>query len=159
TARPHALVSLSANAGVVVRKTSVFRNTTIPDGAIEISEGSGVVFGIGVAVRPEARLRFTAEVFGERVSSNGISGRGMPIEALLGARYELDRWTLGAGVGRGLSDSLGTPDLRGVVTLEYAGRARVKAVPIATEIARATPPPVTGPDSDGDGIPDAIDKC
>jgi large repetitive protein len=53
-------------------------------------------------------------------------------------------------VGRGMTDAIGTPDLRGVLT--------VSIVPGAAPLAPIHPVVPDG-DADGDGIPDSVDKC
>src|SRR5262249_17840091 len=60
--------------------------------------------------------------------------------------------SLGVAIGRGLTDGIGAPALRGVVTVSFAA-----GVPPPTPL----PPyvtPATGRGSHGDGIADALDK-
>jgi OmpA-OmpF porin, OOP family len=95
-------------------------------------------------------------------------------ELLLGARYGIGPFTLGAGGGPGLGQSVGTPTYRLFASLAWSadfgepapGRgsfgspkgAGEGTPPLPTNPPKATrvaPPP----DRDGDGVPDADDQC
>ncbi|HEX2686885.1 MAG TPA: choice-of-anchor D domain-containing protein, partial [Kofleriaceae bacterium] len=149
---PSARLSLSASAGGVLRKTSVYRDTA------SISQGSGFVWGTSASVRVLDRLWATGEVFGEIVRS-GRTELGMntlalaPVEALAGATYRIRGVSFGAAVGRGITDGIGAPDLRGVMMLSYTTGS--------PELAPLHPyvPPAPDLDSDGDGIVDKLDRC
>jgi hypothetical protein len=150
---PLTRLALSASAGGILRKTSIYRD------AASISQGSGLAWGAGASYRMLDRLWATAEVFGEIVRS-GRTEAGMntlalaPVEGLAGASYRLSGgMSLGVAVGRGLSDGVGAPALRGVVTLSYA--AGLPALPPLHPEVRAEPEP----DTDGDGIIDRLDRC
>ena len=145
-------LTVSASAGFVLRKTSVYRD------AASISQGSGLVWGAGVSGQLVGALWVTGEVFGE-LTTAGRSELGSntvalaPVEALAGVTYRLPRVVLGVAIGRGLTDGIGAPDLRGVVTASYV----TGAGELAPRARRS--PPAPGLDSDGDGIADAVDKC
>ena len=142
-------LALSVNAGPVIRSTAAYAN---------IEQRSGVAWGAGGSFRILDGLWATAEVFGE---STRTEHRAMmegapppvaltPIEVLAGVTINADRWlAIGVAVGRGVTDAAGSPDLRGVLSLAV--------VPAAPAPLRAGPEPMR--DSDGDGIPDARDKC
>ena len=68
--------------------------------------------------------------------------RNTNAEALAMAKYRfLSDFEVGAGVGPGFTSGIGTPDVRGVLSLQYT--------PAATRVE----------DRDGDGIVDALDAC
>jgi outer membrane protein OmpA-like peptidoglycan-associated protein len=76
-----------------------------------------------------------------------LARRTTPVELLFGAHLRLgSEWRLGAGAGPGLTRGLGSPTVRGLVSLEWS-RA----------VERPPPPPVA--DRDHDGIVDAEDAC
>ena len=95
-------------------------------------------------------------------------------EILLGARYKLGPFTLGAGAGPGLGQGVGTPSYRLFASLTWAADSGAPAplkgnggapdgdgagkAPLATAALKpgAPAPP---PDLDGDGVPDAEDQC
>jgi hypothetical protein len=154
---PAALASrltVSTNAGAVVRGKTEYAN---------IAQQSAVAWGLGASYRVLDDLWATAELFGEATPS-GRSQRATasamppamllsPVEWLAGVSFKADRrFTIGVAVGRGVTDAIGTPSVRGMLSLAL--------VPGAAAIA-----PLhglaAGPDgdADGDGIPDSIDKC
>ena len=148
-------LTLSVNAGPVLRGTSTYAN---------ISEKSGVAWGAGASYRILDELWGTAELFGESTPSGKTRepvGNTMPpaitlspIEALAGISIRPERHVvLGLAIGRGITDAAGSPDLRSVVSLSF--------VPGAAAPAPLHPHVLPGPelDSDGDGIPDARDQC
>jgi outer membrane protein OmpA-like peptidoglycan-associated protein len=67
-----------------------------------------------------------------------------PAEALLGAKFDVDGWGIGAAAGPGLLRGYGSPDFRVVGMLGYA------------EPYRTVPPRV---DTDRDGLYDDVDAC
>jgi len=75
------------------------------------------------------------------------------VEGLAGLTIRPDpRWAIGLAIGRGLTDAVGTPELRGVFSLAYlpghaAGPSRTVELPRPDG------------DADGDGIADSVDKC
>ncbi|HWU90738.1 MAG TPA: OmpA family protein, partial [Kofleriaceae bacterium] len=75
---------------------------------------------------------------------------GSPILALLGARYHFaSGLRAGAGIGMGLTEAPGSPTVRTLVTIGYSPEPKKP---------RKGPSPGFA-DSDGDGIPDHLDKC
>ncbi len=143
-------ITLSANAGAVLRATSRYEN---------LQQGSGVAWGLGISVRATDRLWGAAEVFGDVVPSGRDSEMGgaltlSPIEWLAGVRYQPDRrFSLGLAGGRGLTSAAGSPELRGVLSLAFAPGA-----PAIRSIHEPEPPKFDG-DADGDGARDSVDKC
>jgi hypothetical protein len=76
-----------------------------------------------------------------------------PVEGLAGVVFRPDpMFSIGLAAGRGMTDAAGTPDLRGVLSLSIVPGGGAVA-PIHAEVDRSTV------DSDGDGIPDSVDKC
>jgi len=143
-------VTLSANAGFVLRATSRYAN---------LEQGSGVAWGLGVSVRALDRVWVATEVFGDAVPSGHAAEMGgattlAPIEWLAGVRYQPDhRFSIGLAGGRGLTRAAGSPELRGVLSLAYAPGA-----PMIRAIHEPGPARVDG-DRDGDGIRDSADQC
>ncbi|HEX8110546.1 MAG TPA: OmpA family protein, partial [Kofleriaceae bacterium] len=147
-----ARLTISANAGPVIRKESHFEN---------IVQKSGAAWGGGLSVRILDELWATAELFGETTPSaerQQPKAGAMPgpavlsaVEGLAGLTIKPDRRvSIGMAVGRGVTDAIGTPDLRGVVS--------VSIVPGAAPLAPIHSLVPDG-DADGDGIPDSVDKC
>jgi outer membrane protein OmpA-like peptidoglycan-associated protein len=144
------------NAGGVVRAKAQFAN---------IEQGSGAVWGAGVSYRLRDTVWLGGEVFGELVPGGrrarpapgeamGEPGLLATIEALAGVHVRTSRtFAVGVGVGRGLTSGIGSPDVRGVLTLSFTPSA-----PTLPPI-RVPLPAHLEPDRDGDGLRDSIDKC
>ena len=128
------------------------------------NQGSGGIFGAGLSWRVLDKLWLAGEIFGELVPGGesgqpatgemyGPSELGKPIEGLVGLRYQMARTTsLGIAAGRGVTDDMGSPAIRGVVTLSITPNAQeFKPLPRA--------PRPTPKDADGDAITDARDSC
>lgn len=95
----------------------------------------------------------------------------VPAEIKLAGRYAItDNWTLTAGGGSGLTNGVGTPDLRlfvglggywvygGEWSMDYKSPAfdgRTSPCPDGSPSENGCPEP----DSDGDGVPDSVDRC
>ena len=143
-------LAISVNAGPILRGKSEYAN---------IVQQSGVAWGAGASYRVLDRLWATAELFGESTPSGkrqDMAGATTlsPIEWLAGVTVKADpRFTIGLAAGRGATDALGTPELRAMVSLAFV--AGSPAVALASAADRSAP----DQDSDGDGIPDSIDKC
>ena len=148
-------MALSVNVGPIVRGKSEYAN---------IVQQSGVAWGAGASYRVLDGLWATAELFGEATPSghrqasdaNAMAAATAlsPVEWLAGITVKAERrFTIGFAAGRGVTNALGTPDLRGVLSLAF--------VPGAPAVAplHASDPGAAERDRDGDGIPDAVDKC
>src|SRR5262249_22745914 len=146
TFAPISRLTLSVNGGAVLRKTADYRNDIL------IEQGSGFAWGAGASLRITENLFAIGEVVGEAVAKPPqMNGSLSPIEALIGASYRIEgRFTVGVAAGRGISSGLGAPDVRGTFMLSVAPDDRM---------ARKEPGPARLVDSDGDGIPDSLDKC
>ncbi|HUJ60497.1 MAG TPA: choice-of-anchor D domain-containing protein [Kofleriaceae bacterium] len=142
-------LTLTANAGGVLRSKVRFAN---------VEQGSGVAWAVGGQVRVLDTLWADGELFGEVVPSGRIGEMGgssamTTVEGLVGIRYQMERRLgVGLGVGRGVTTGIGSPDVRGVVSFIIAP----SAAPVAPIHGVA---PDDDRDSDGDGIPDRLDKC
>jgi outer membrane protein OmpA-like peptidoglycan-associated protein len=138
---PTSRVTLSANAGAVLRPTGRFAS---------LEQGSGATWGAGVAVRGLASLWLSGEVYGDLLASRAVS----PMEWLAGIRWFPDpRVAIGVAAGRGITDAAGSPALRGVLTLSFA--------PAHSAAGRADRRDGRDPndDDDRDGVANRFDKC
>lgn len=142
-----------------------------PNGALFLASELRWAFGGYMPLR-EGRLRIGAELYGSTglASSLGpddkstiFSGKNTVLEWLGQARFLLEqneKIYVNAGFGTRLSTGYGAPDFRVLVSIgTYFGLAdeepkapppKVKVVPDAGDYDK---------DTDGDGYPDAIDKC
>jgi hypothetical protein len=147
-------LTISVNAGPMLRGTSQYAN---------IVEKSGVAWGAGASYRILDQLWATAELFGESTgSAQGQQPMGStmppaitlsPTEALAGLSIRPDRRVvLGFALGRGVTSAIGTPDVRGVVSLSVVPGGTLAPI-------HGSGPARPDGDADGDGIPDSIDKC
>jgi hypothetical protein len=142
-------LTFSVNAGGVVRARTEYAN---------IVQKSAIDWGAGVAVRVVDPLWATAEIFGESTPGGQRDAMSTtvlsPVEWLAGLTFRAERrFTIGLAAGRGVTDGLGTPDVRGMLSLSF--------VPGSPAVAPIHPPGPIKPDgdADGDGIPDSVDKC
>ena len=171
-------IMLDVGAGGVVRGSAQYNN---------VDQKSGFDWGGAISVAATRHLAFALEAYGELVPRGLTDAMGNTsaldtAEALLGAHYQIDyRFNLGVAGGRGLTDELGSPGWRGVVTLTVAPTARHEldithvvsdidhdGVPDDLDRCPTEPEDKDGfedadgcpdPDNDHDGIPDAADKC
>ena len=131
---------LAANLGMQVGASDTFD---------DITWGNRLVWGVGVSSPIVDPVWLSAELNGDYLLGSANAPGRAPMEALLAARA--NPWAdlvATVGVGTGLSQGIGAPDLRFVVGLGWvAGRS---AGPSTLS---------TGSDRDGDGIADAADLC
>lgn len=140
--------------------------------------GSDVFFAVAAGLRlANKKLVIGPELFGRSVVTHGafLDGKSTPLEALLGAHYTfLPDWRAGLGVSTGITEGYGSPQLRGLVSIEWLpaidtrpadrdhdGIADARdACPDVPGVA-SSEPMANGcpPDRDGDGIADAQDAC
>ncbi len=150
---------LGVDAGYRMRKRAVFLNEVVDD---ELFAHAGLGYQFGDTGGPPLGIDVTfsgataaASPF-EQFNNNSLEG-------LLGATYWVTSSAqLFAAGGAGLRQGYGTPDWRGLAGV------RIGLGDTRHEEARALPPPIEKPievappivtDRDGDGIPDATDKC
>lgn len=137
------LFTYAVRTGVMVR----FAGEDFGEQAV----GTEWTFGGAAGIRlVDKKLTVGPEIWGATViadGSNGLFSRdATPVEGILGAHYRvLDRWMLGAGIGPGFSRGLGAPQLRTLLSLDWAPLPK-----------HAPPAPA---DADGDGIRDPDDAC
>ena len=149
-------LTATLNAGGVVRQEAQVGSAI---------QRSGAVFGGGLALRVLDKLWLAGEIYGELMPGGqtgqpmtgeevGAAELGKPIEGLVGIRYRMARTTaLGIAVGRGVTSDMGSPAVRGVLTLAIT--------PSAQELKPLRPPrpPEPEQDADGDGLSDRVDGC
>ncbi len=153
-------------AGYLARGGGRLEGLTVDD---EITLGAAAAF--------EVRERFWA--LAEATLALGVQGDGAaserPAELIAGARFALaSGLRVQGGLGVGLGEGYGTPDVRVIVAVGW-GRGGVEAAPSRIEITTAEPvepveptgptgpigpdEPVPAADRDGDGVPDMSDLC
>lgn len=103
--------------------------------------GSELTFGAAAGVRlAHGALLLGPELTGSTLLEGGEAGT--PVELLLGGKVTLaDDFRVGLAAGPGLTQAFGSPDVRGVASLEWF------------------PAAATTRDRDGDGVPDPEDRC
>lgn len=113
--------------------------------------GNHLEFGAAFGVRLlDRKLLLGPELFGGTVISNGVAltQRATPVEGLFGAHYAIDpAWRVGAAVSGGITAGFGTPQIRGLLSLDWS-----------PEPERRVASNVDG-DRDGDQVPDSLDAC
>lgn len=112
------------------------------------ADGTALTLGGALGLRAlGGRFVLGPELTASSVLTDGafLSRSGTSFEALLGAHWEIARglW-LGAGLGPGLSQGVGSPAVRYLWSLEFSPRER---------------PPSPPPDGDRDGVLDQDDAC
>ncbi len=110
--------------------------------------GSELAFGAAAGVKVlEDRLTVGPELYGSTVlggNDGAFARRNTPTELLLGGHLRFaEDFVVGIGGGSGLTRGLGSPEVRGVVSLEWAPGYDLPAPP----------------DRDSDGVPDSEDSC
>ena len=140
-------LAFNGNLGLLLRGAGELGN---------ISQGNAVTWGVGASYRALPAAWVIAESVGQ-VGMGSASPSGVRnLEGLLGVRYEVGSAIgVSVGVGRGVLNGVGSPDLRGFVLIDVSPRAR-KAEPLVT---RPPPPPRDTRDDDGDGVVNADDAC
>lgn len=113
--------------------------------------GTEVGFAGSVGVKlVDDKLLLGPEIYGTTGVDNFFGRRSTPFEVVLGGHYKVaPEWTVGAGVGPGLTRGFGSPALRVLANIEWRGQAE--------EVVK--PPPEEPKDTDGDGIFDDVDAC
>lgn len=104
--------------------------------------GHELAAGLAAGVRAlEDRMLLGAELLIGTALDDFFGDQQTPVELLFGAHARLgEAFRAGVGVGPGLSDGVGTPEMRLLASLTWM-------------------PPATPPDGDGDGIADREDAC
>lgn len=129
--------------------------------------GSSIVFGAAAgATLASERVHLGAELFGSTAIGDAAFGsRSTPLELLFGGHARvLDDVLVGLGIGPGLTRGDGSPELRGLASVQWAPRHRPKAAPAPLPVEPPPAPPEPAPvvmviDRDSDGIDDVDDVC
>jgi OmpA-OmpF porin, OOP family len=141
--------------------------------------GNEAFFSVAMGLRVlDKKLVVGPEAFGRTWVDDRFAKRTTPIEALLGAHYSiLPFLRVGAGVGTGLTNAYGAPDIRGLFNLEFFAEAHddrdgdgilddddacpdVKGKPSRDPAKNGCPEDGKPPaDQDHDDVPDAEDAC
>jgi outer membrane protein OmpA-like peptidoglycan-associated protein len=127
----------AVETGILLRPTRSITETEVTN---EVSFGAGVA-----ALLADRKVQIGPELYGSTTLENGFERGTTNLEAILGARVRLSAFVLGAGVGPGITRGLGTPSLRGLLSLAYSPEIEEK-------------PPERG-DRDRDGVYDDEDAC
>lgn len=142
--------------------------------------GNEIVFGAALGAKVlNKKLVVGPEIFGLTWLDTSFQKRTTPVEALLGAHYTITPYLrAGAGLGTGITSSYGSPDFRGLFSIEFfpehnsdrdgdGVRNEEDACPDVKGVASDDPdkngcPPKeqpAPPDRDKDGVLDADDAC
>ena len=118
------------------------------------TKGTEAVVAAAIGYRSnDGKLVLGPEFFGSTVVTSGdalFAKRETPFELLFGAHYKVtDDVRLGAGVGPGLTRGFGAPQVRGLLSLEWAPEPNKEPL-----VLRPVPS-----DRDKDGILDVDDAC
>lgn len=119
-----------------------------------VEPGSDLTFTAGGLLAFTRSVGATLELAGDSGFNDLFSAKQTPLEGTVGLRFSHGPFVAGAGVGAGLTDGIGTPDIRALATL---GLIATKPKPRPTQ--PAPPLPAVNPDRDGDGIPNDRDQC
>ncbi len=161
---------LAANFGYQWRNQQQYFDLTIGQ---ELYYRFGAGFDLARLANKVAPIEFIGEIFGQTYAPKAFSGVAEnPIEWLLGLRYSPLPWfALQAGAGRAILSGYGAPDFRAFFGATFVPLSKKETLETPPPALPPTPPPppasqpVTPPpppaivDSDGDGVPDDIDKC
>lgn len=161
--RPGAGSRIVLNAGAVVRKEET--STSGWDLRNELTFGLGLAIPVWQKEAQEGtNLALAAQIYGATAFSKFFEREQTPLEAIFGAKFSHENGLrLGLAAGPGLSRGLGTPDFRAVFTVGYALPAAKQDEPLPASKPEepqqepSEPKPLT--DTDGDGVPDSLDRC
>jgi large repetitive protein len=144
---------IQVNAGAIIRSKEVYSTYV---------QRSGGTFAAGMSYRLADKLWVGGEVFGNFIPGAHISqtdpdgprSADVPVEGLAELTFRMSRTAnLGLALGRGLTDGVGTSNVRGALMFSFIPGAD-PIVPLPKKIH------VEGPnDKDGDGVKDKLDAC
>jgi len=143
---PHALVAGELGPFVYGAKLGIDINSNSQEFAGS-PVGTELQYGVSAGIRvADKRLVIGPEIFGGTVVAGGstsgaFKSKSTPVDGILGFHYTFaETFRVGGGVGLGLTEGYGSPEARGVASLEWV-------------------PGVTVKDRDNDGILDVDDAC
>jgi len=141
--RSHQIVFV-VNAGYRVRSAARVVNTELND-QVTLGVGADVLVagGLGLLATADSRLNVLADDLGFH---------DLDTELLLGARYAASGFRVQLGGGPGVTRAFSAPAFRVFAALSYIHEPAQALAPPPLE-----PDPVS--DADGDGVPDASDRC
>jgi large repetitive protein len=151
---PTTQLAFTINAGGIARKQVQFAN---------VLQGSGALWGVSGSYRVAHSLFLDAEAFGELVPGGrkdemDQASLQASLEWLGGVRFQAtDQVSIGLAGGRGITNGIGAPALRGVLTVSYTPSGR--ALPPLHKPEVVVPVDPTKEDTDFDKLSDAVDKC
>ncbi len=111
----------------------------------DLAWGSRLAWAAGARYQAANALALTLEANGESVLGQDQPG-ATPVELLAGVHLRRGPLVFHVAGGTGLTQGIGAPDLRVLGGLTFSP-------------ATDAPPPISGQDTDGDGIPDEVDLC
>lgn len=143
------LLTPIAGVGLSYRRDETFLGTPV---------GPEMTWLLGLHLR-QSIVRLEAELRGGATLSGGqiFSGDTVPIEVLLGGHLFVDAFTIGLAVDAGVTQALGTPDVRVIGTFGLAAPLGGSATGSGGGDADGEGD-VDG-DRDGDGVADVRDEC
>jgi OOP family OmpA-OmpF porin len=143
------MLAYAVNAGVDMGERS--------DGG-GLSFGSDMVFGGAIGfLALDKTLQVGPEIYGSTAmtGSNSFKRETTNLEAIVGARLRVGPMVFGLAVGPGITRGVGTPTLRGLLSVAYAPPLPPPPPPPPPPKKKVVPPP----DRDKDGIYDKDDAC
>jgi large repetitive protein len=151
---PTTQLTFTVNAGGIARKQVQYAN---------VLQGSGAMWGAGASYRMAQSLFIDGEAFGELVPGGRKNTMDQPelqtsLEWLVGLRLQAtEQVSIALGGGRGITNGIGAPALRGVLMFAYTPSGR--ALPPLHKPEVVVPADPTKDDTDFDKLVDADDKC
>jgi OOP family OmpA-OmpF porin len=153
--------------GLLLRPSTTVADTEVTN---EVSFGAGIA-----GLLANRKVQIGPELYGSTTLENGFERGTTNLEAILGAKVRLSSFVVGAGVGPGITRGLGTPTLRGLLSLVYSPEPEPAPTRmdrdgdaiwddedacVDTAGVRSDDPKKNGcPDTDGDGVFDSEDAC
>lgn len=131
----------------------VFRPSDDDADSVQLGNELAFTATAGLRLLDHGRLLIGPELWGTTVVEGGAAfeKEATPFELVLGAHLRVSDWLLGLGIGPGLTRGIGSPALRGLLSVAWSPEIGPQPEP-------AAPPPAPS-DRDHDGIADPRDAC
>jgi len=146
------MLAYAATMGLDIRNQTNYQDVTL---------GTQLTFGGAIGVLLADRmLQLGPEIYGTTtmVGSTSFGRATTNLEAILGLKARLGPVVVGAAAGPGITQGMGTPALRALLSVAYAPEPEKPAPPPPPPPARVKR--IKKPaDRDHDGIPDKNDAC